>query len=274
MSLLPAYTSGRVNLPDGGQMPWVQVGDGPMAVLLIPGAIDGMITVADVAPLVAWAYAGRADRYRMLVMSRRHPLPDAWPVERQAEDYAWALERLGWGRTLVECNSAGGPVGQWLAVQRPELVAGLILSSTLHRIATRTASVGREWLGLAERRQWARLHLSFVEHAFTPGRVATFRLALPFVHFNWPPPHPERMPHLLRSLLQVDNQALLSRISSPALVVGGSEDRIVPSSVQREMAQLLPNSRLVLYGAYGHSNDIENPDYQRQMDSFARRVFA
>ena len=34
------------------------------------------------------------------------------------------------------------------------------------------------------------------------------------------------------------------------------------------MASLIPNSEITLYPGYGHGNDQENPDYQRQVDRF------
>ncbi len=39
----------------------------------------------------------------------------------------------------------------------------------------------------------------------------------------------------------------------------GEEDRVIDASVQQEMAQLIPHSRLKLYPGYGHGNSFANP---------------
>ena len=59
-----------------------------------------------------------------------------------------------------------------------------------------------------------------------------------------------------------------NRISPPALVIGGEDDRVIPADVQREMAALIPKRMLILYPGYGHGNDQEYPDYARQVDLF------
>jgi pimeloyl-ACP methyl ester carboxylesterase len=41
-------------------------------------------------------------------------------------------------------------------------------------------------------------------------------------------------------LLYLDNRDILSRISCPTLVIGGAEDRVIDTSVQREMASSSP----------------------------------
>ncbi len=43
---------------------------------------------------------------------------------------------------------------------------------------------------------------------------------------------------------------------------------MIPAGIQREMASLIPSSRLELYPGYGHGNDQENPDYERQFRAF------
>ncbi len=43
---------------------------------------------------------------------------------------------------------------------------------------------------------------------------------------------------------------------------------MVPAYVQRETAALIPQSQLVLYPGYGHSDDQENFDYVRQVNLF------
>jgi pimeloyl-ACP methyl ester carboxylesterase len=66
---------------------------------------------------------------------------------------------------------------------------------------------------------------------------------------------------------------ILPSINPPTMVIGGEDDRIIGAQIQREMAQLIPNSRLKLYPGYGHGNDQENPDYRVQVERFTKEVY-
>ncbi len=270
--LLPHYEKGSLITPDGDRISYVALGDGPIPIVLIPGAGDGLATMEDAARRVAFFYRERAPRYRMLLLSRRQPIPHGFTIEQHAEDYAWAMEHLGWGPSVIECNSAGGPIGQWLAVRRPDLVRGLILSVSLHRTVPHTRAVLERWIELARQGRWYDLYRSSIEYTYRPQRAEKYRPFLPALRLLRPPRYPERMERVLAGLLDLDNRPILPSIERPVLVIGGEEDRVIPAHVQREMAELLPNSRLKLYPGYGHGNDQENPDYDPQVDAFARSI--
>jgi pimeloyl-ACP methyl ester carboxylesterase len=87
------------------------------------------------------------------------------------------------------------------------------------------------------------------------------------------PRSPERLERILAGILSVDNRPLLPRIALPTLVIGGEDDRLIGAQIQREMAQLIPTSRLKLYPGYGHGNDQENPDYAVQVERFAAQLY-
>lgn len=53
---------------------------------------------------------------------------------------------------------------------------------------------------------------------------------------------------------------LLTEVRTPALVVWGGHDRIVPLDCGRQYAEALPNSRLEVVENAGHSVDLEEPD--------------
>jgi pimeloyl-ACP methyl ester carboxylesterase len=266
--LFPACTTDTLRLPDGAAMPYMQIGSGSIPLLVIPGAGDGMATATEARWRLAWCFRPRLQRYRILYLSRRQPIPEGYSVERHADDYLWALAQLGWGPGFVECNSAGGPVGQWLAVKRPELVRGLILSCTLHRANEHFRQVLRHWIELAQRQDWTALQWSSIAYTFRPQTVARMRFARPFLRLLPGPHEPQRVIRLFEELLNLDNSAILPQIACPALVIGGEDDRVIDAAIQREMAALIPHSRLILYPGYGHGNDQENPDYRAQLDRF------
>lgn len=271
-TLLPRYSKGALATPDGAQIPYVTLGDGPSPIVFIPGAGDGFSAVNQAALRLAWFYRRRARRYRMLLLSRRQPIPPGFGVEEHADDYLWAVKRLGWGPSVFECNSAGGPIGQWIAAKDPDLAHGLILSCTLHRTDAHTLSIIRYWMELARRREWKKLSWSSIEHTYRPKTVARLRPFRPLLGLLSRPRHPERVIRLFEGLLGLDNRPILDRIVCPTLVIGGEDDRIISPEIQHEMAEHIPNSHLELYPNYGHGNDQENPDYDRQVNEFVSAI--
>lgn len=270
MVVLPHYEKGSLTTPEGDRIPYLTLGDGPVPVVLIPGAGDGLATVSDVALRLAYFYRKRTRRCRMLLVSRRQPIPHGFTLEQHADDYARAMESLGWGASVIECNSGGGPIGQLLAVRRPDLVRGLILSCTLHRTDLHTRAVIERWAELARQERWEELYRSSIELTFRPQTVEKYRRLFPLVRLLPRPRYPERMERILKGLLNLDNRPILPGIEHPALVIGGEEDRVIPAYIQREMASFIPNGHLKLYPGYGHGNDQDNPDYERQVDAFIR----
>ncbi len=272
--LLPAYQKGFISLADGARIPYVSTGDGEIPVVLVPGAGDGFRTVADAAFALAWLYRARARRYRVLFLSRREPLPPGFTMAQHAADFAFAVRALGVGRAVWECNSAAGPIGQHLAVTQPDLVGALVLTCTLHRASPETGRVVGYWIDCARQGRWQDLAWSAIEYTYRPQTVARYRLIKPLLPLVVRPPRqPERLPNLLEMLLDLDQSNLLPRITQPVFVAGGADDRVIPASVQREMAALIPGSRLKLYEGYGHGNDQENPQYHADFDRFVEQVW-
>jgi pimeloyl-ACP methyl ester carboxylesterase len=264
---LPPFQTGLLAGPDGAAKPYVTMGAGPVPMVVVPGAADGLRTCVDVAVYLAWFYRHRLEKYRLLILSRRDPIPPDFGVERHADDMIETVERLGWGPAVWECLSAGTPIGQWAAAKRPDLVRGLILASGYAHVSGRLRKVLEQWLTMAQHPShddaW-----SIFEPKYRPPPDVVAGIDPALLAAISAPRGSERMVRLLQPLLDLDQRSLLPRIDSPTLVVGGEKDRTVPPATQREMAAGIPNCRVELFTGYGHFNDMENPAYQPLVDEF------
>jgi pimeloyl-ACP methyl ester carboxylesterase len=230
--------------------------------VVVPGIGDGLWTVGQSAVQLAWRYRRRFWSHRLLILGRREPIPSGFGVEEHAEDYLGAVERLGWGPSIWECISAGGPIGQCAARRRPDVVRGLILTSTTHRLDVRLRSVLAAWHDLAQRHQWTKLYWSMATLNSRPATAARLQHLRPLLAVVPSPRSQKRFLHVLDSLVKLDNSAVLPEIHFPTLIVGGEQDRIISVGLQREMAALIPQCRLVLYAARGHAAPLEHPTYE------------
>jgi pimeloyl-ACP methyl ester carboxylesterase len=61
-----------------------------------------------------------------------------------------------------------------------------------------------------------------------------------------------------------DSRSLLPQISVPTLVLTGREDQVVPLVVHEQMAQALPDSRLVIVENCSHLSTLEQPEIVTQ----------
>lgn len=270
--MLPLFQTGHIATPDGARTPYVSIGEGPRTIVVVPGAADGLRTCVDIAIYLAWFYRERARNFRVLVLSRREPLPAGFGMERHAEDLIRAADELGARPAVWECLSAAGPIGQWVAVKRPDLLRGLVLASSYDYVSPPTCRALAQWRGIVSNPQGLDAFSESLEHKFRPPPEVLASLEPGSHPTAAGPPDIERLPRILDALFSLDQRSLSPRIACPTLVIGGALDRVAPASVQREMAERIPTSRLELCPGYGHFNDMENPAYPQHIAEFAAEV--
>lgn len=254
--------SGAITTLDGAKVEYVQFGRGPVNIVTIPGAGDGLNTVKKAALQLALLYRKRRKQCRMTIFSRRIPYPAGFGVAALAQDFIYATEQLGIKTAVWELNSAGGPVGQQVAFQRPDLVQGMVLTSTLHRMTAPTQNIITQWIAQVQSGAWAELMWDTIQHTYSEQRVRRYRLIKPLLPIlARPSQYADRFVNLLQDLYDADHRDQLPTITCPVWLSHGEEDQIIPAAVAQEAHELLPNSTLTVYPRYGHGNEIENPVY-------------
>jgi pimeloyl-ACP methyl ester carboxylesterase len=172
-------------------------------------------------------------------------------------------------------ESFGGTVALTLARACPERIAGLILLSTFGWHPSTLARRGVGALAL-----WSFLGGRVSTSIYRAGRLASLPTQL---GFRFPP---ELLQHYLvrprADVLAYRNKAELSltfdarpwlaRVETPAFVLSGRWDPVVPASAGRELARLLPNATYVSLGG-GHLVHLVHAESVGQLiDSWARSV--
>ena len=266
---LPPFRAGQLATPDGAIKPYVIIGDGPTPMVVVPGAADGLRFCTEVAVYLAWFYRKRAANCRLLILSRRDPIPPQFGVARHAHDMGQSVDELSFGPAVWECLSAAGPIGQQVAVQRADLVQGLILGSTYDYTSPCTKRALRKWLQMAEHPLGSEAFLEILAQRYRPPAEVLAQIPAELHPPANVPNRQQRLQRLLQELLELDQRGLTPRIGCRALVVGGGSDRTVPPAVQREMAARILNCTLEIYPGFGHYQDMENPAYSRRVEEFA-----
>jgi 3-oxoadipate enol-lactonase len=203
-----------------------------------------------------------------------------------ARDAVGILEHLGIEKAHVGGRSMGGRVSQWVALDYPYRVGGLVLSNSgpgswenekgmfvptrglPYETALQMIEVGYD--------EYMRLHRES-EFMFTtefaqehPEVVAKFN--------EFATRHPTPLNTYLRHVIarqQHETRDLLGRIQAPTLVIDGIADTFAASTGNhvesaRELARLIPGAELVLF-AGAHNYLMEAPESHQIIIDFLKR---
>jgi pimeloyl-ACP methyl ester carboxylesterase len=269
------------------QLSWVQAGDVRCAVLelggaagraavLLPGLTDGLAPVTEprTQRLLADAPFPTA-RFRTLAVSHRDPAGASLTTRLLAADIALVLDRILDEPALVVGHSMGAMVAQHLAVDRPDLIAGMVLSATLPRADAAFRALLARWDALITAGRIQDFERDALEMARTGQDVLAPRRA------REDGPEPARPTaaaiarHLALSSAAATHDALqrLPTVTCPTLVLAGERDRVAPVQHSRRLAAAIPHAELVVFAGMGHGFPERDPErFEAAVLAFADRA--
>jgi len=184
-------------------------------------------------------------------------LPGDYTIERLGRDMITAVDSAKRDRFAYCGLSLGGMIGQWLGVNAADRITHLVLANTSPR-------VGVPELFEARRKAVLEGGMTAVENAvmeryFSPRvlsstnpQVATTRTALLAAN-------PVGYAGCCAAIRDMDQRPLLSRISVPTLVIGGTLDTATPWEGHGDLlAASISGARSVVFEA-GHLSNVELP---------------
>jgi pimeloyl-ACP methyl ester carboxylesterase len=188
--------------------------------------------------------------------------PGPYTIAQMAQDVKGLLEALGIERAHLAGISMGGLIAQEFALSFPERLRKLILVAT-------TAGGARVVLPDMEVMQF------FSQLGVRPPEE-NLEKGLPFVFTpRFIREHPEEIEELRRWMLErepvppeatlaqlaaiagFNAEARVSEIQHPTLVIGCSDDRVMPVENSKFLVERIPNAKLVVLKGCGHLCPIE-----------------
>ncbi|SBW15702.1 hydrolase [Brucella sp. 10RB9215] len=193
---------------------------------------------------------------------RGHGLSDIgktpYTIELLAQDLIALLDRLSIHKAVICGLSVGGLIAQGLYAARPDLVAGLVLSNTAHKIGTpemwnaRIDAIVQN--GLA----------SILDATMPRWFTAAYRRpdnAAYQAYCNMFTRQPlEGYAATCAALRNADFTAAARKISVPVRCVAGDQDGSTPPTLVQELASLIPGAVFSQIANSGHIPCVEQPD--------------
>ena len=191
-----------------------------------------------------------------------------------AADLAALLDGLGIaGKVALAGVAVGGAISLQFAGLYPARTSAVIVGSPATGIAAARRPAALERLAKIEAEGMS----SVVDEAMLNGYAPELRGdTRRFEQFRarWLGNDPSSYATIWRMLANADMQETLSRIRCPALIIGGSLDRVRPPAVAQEVAKTIPGARYIEVNT-GHYMAVQTPDLiARCIDGFLISVNA
>lgn len=176
------------------------------------------------------------------------------------------LEQHVGGPSIIVGNSFGGHVALRIAIERPDLVAGLVLagaSGLIERSMVREVQIrpSREWM------EQKIGELFFDKRFMDPADVDRAYAALTQRG------HARAMVKLSRSARRNHLGELIHTIKAPTLIIWGREDVVTPPEACEEFKAKIRDSRVVWFEACGHAPMLEKPaEFATALGAFAAEL--
>jgi len=262
----------------GGRIELFRLAGGDGTPLLVLGGVEtGLRALAGTEHVLMRRWEPRTARRPVIVVGR--PIADdPRDAERlmhprlMADAVARVLGTLP-NPVAIEAESGGGRISLWLTVDHPGLVARLVLASVASETPPQSAMAARmqQWIGLAEADSWGhffgRMALQMKPAGPDAGGAASFDAA---ARLQPRPSTPERFIGELKATLDPTSfvTAHLREIDTPALVLAGGRDQVVPPEATRQVADGIAGSRFELDPDCGHTVRTSFRGYAELVEAF------
>ena len=254
----------KLNIQDM-QFDYMTFGTGTKPLVMIQGLNTRGIKGAALS--LAYMYRIFAKEYKVYLFDRRPAVQEGITVRDMAADIAMAMDKLGITNADVFGVSQGGMIAQYLAIDRPDLVAKLVLAVTLSQNNDTVTHVVNSWIEMAERGAMKELVADMAEKMYSDAYVKRYRPFMPLLTILQKPKDVRRFVILAKACLTCNAYEALEKIKCPVFVLGGRQDKVVTGSASEEIAEKL-GCRIHMYDRLGHAAYEEAKDFNQTVYDF------
>jgi 3-oxoadipate enol-lactonase len=198
----------------------------------------------------------------LLYDKRGHGLSDVgqvpYSIEDHASDLIGLLDLLSVKDAFLCGLSVGGMIAQSLYQSRPDLVRGLILCDTAHKIGT--ADTWNSRIATVEKSGIGSIVDAVMQLWFTPAFRRPENQAYDGYRNMLARQPLEGYVATCAAVRDADFTEAAKRIAVPTICIVGDQDGSTPPDLVRSTAQLIPNARFEVIRDAGHIPCVEQPE--------------
>ena len=217
--------------------------------------------------MLSFMYRIFAKDYKVYLFDRRPIVDKGITVRDFANDVALIMDELKITNADVIGVSEGGMIGEYLAIDRPDLVNKLVLVVTLSRNNEIVNEVINKWKDLTLKEDYKELIKDMAYKMYSSSYLKRYKMFLPLLTLIQKPKDTNRFINLLESCLTCNAYEELDKITCPTLVIGGELDKIVGKESSIELANKL-SAELYIYEGLGHALYEEAKDFNKRVYEF------
>ena len=260
--------------PKDFQMDYFKFGSGKKQLVIIPGlSVQSVMLQADA---VQEAYKELTDDFTIYVFDRRKEPPLGYSLCEMTADTAEAIKAAGISHTSIFGASQGGMVAMIMALEYPELVDSMVLSSTCAVVTDEVCDIFDNWIQLARERNTEALYLDFGEMIYPQNVFDGLRDLFIDAAKTVTEAELDEFIIMAENMKGFDIRKDLCRVNCPVLTIGDDCDKVFGSFPAKEIWEHLTRGRAekaadfqyYIYNGYGHAVYDTAPDFKKRIMKF------
>lgn len=244
---------------DGCRIAWRYDGAEDAPVLVLSNSLGTDMGMWE-PQMAAFSTHFRVLRYDQRGHGRSDAPLGAYSIDRLGRDVIELLDLLGHESVHFCGLSLGGMVGQWIGIRAPERLHRLILANTSSYMGPPTAWDGR--IDQVRNEGMATLARASVERWFTTAFSVAAPEAIAPIGAMLQATNPAGYVGSCAAIRDLDMRRTASLITTPTLVIGGTQDPATPPPHSDALAHAIPEARKVMLQA-AHLSNVECPEHFR-----------
>lgn len=247
------------------QMDYITFGTGKKPMVMIQGLNTRSIKGSGIS--LAYMYRIFAKDYKIYLFDRRTDVWEGITVRDLAADIAVAMDTLGIKNADIFGVSQGGMIGQYLAIDRPDLVNKLVLAVTLSKNNDTVNEVVNNWIEMIKQGDMKKLVADMAIKMYSNEYVKRYKIFMPLLTLLQKPKDVQQFIILAKACLTCNAYDELDKIQCPVFVIGGKQDKVVSGDASEEIAGKL-GCKIFMYDKLGHAAYEEAKDFNKRVYDF------
>ncbi len=246
---------------------YISFGTGEKVMIILPGLSIKSVLLSKEA--VKNQYKIFENDYTVYLFGNGKNYEKNLTVNDYAEDTASYMAELKLKDAYIFGVSMGGMISQCLAINHPELVKKLFISSAVSKMNTVFENTLKEWISFCENKDGERLVDGFIEKVYSRSFKEKYSPMIKLANINITDEEYRRFTFGAKACFGFDIYDDLCKIKCPVFAVGSEKDNALTGEATAELANKL-DCGYYIYTDFSHAVYDEDPEFILMLETFFR----